>query len=187
MSNQSDNKYIKATANWLQDFVIKDQLCPFAAKVWIDKKVRIAETLNPSLQAQLEFFIHELKLLKEAGPQKCSTSLLLFPILSSDFEMYLNLFYAAEEVLEESKLDVHFQLASFHPLYQFEGTTLEDVSNYTNRSPFPVIHILRVEEVEAAIENYGDTTSIPKRNIELMEKRGITDLQAKLDEFTKMI
>ena len=110
------------------------------------------------------------------------TTLLIHPAVLSDFLDFNDFLGQADELLRRSGLEGVFQLASFHPHYQFAGTAPEDAENYTNRSPYPVLHLLREASLEAAIERYPDTADIPERNIERMESLGSARLKALLDD-----
>ena len=156
------------TANWINDFVLKHNLCPFAHKPVNENTVKYVltnEEIGPDL---VEKFLLELDQLK-AKPS-VSTCFLVCPKLNKDFLTYINFIYELEDVLIEKEFEEDFQLASFHPDYQFAGTLAEDVTNMTNRSPHALIHILRADEMEEAIEQYGDTDQIPINNMEKMKK-----------------
>ncbi len=154
---------IHATKKWLEKTVISLNLCPFAHRVLEEGKIRFVLSRAEGMSGIIEEFVLECHhLLKDAHS---STSLIVIPYLDKDFEYFLDVLEHCENYLEKTQMDIHFQLASFHPKYQFEGTEEMDRSNYTNRSPHAVIHILSVHEVTTAIEAYPDTTLIPENNI----------------------
>ena len=114
-----------------------------------------------------------------------STTLLAFPRALEEFEDYLQFLYLAQDLLADSGLEGLVQLASFHPHYQFSGTEAEAAENYTNRSPYPLLHILREQIVEKALASYPNPEQIPERNIALMNKMGTATLQQQLQAYFK--
>lgn len=168
--DQKDQRYILQTKAWIKEFVIKLQLCPFAHRVFEEDRIRYFVSESSEVKEVLQLFWQELEYLMEEKTE-LSTSILILPQWKS-FEQYLSCYYAAETLLEQTETTNIFQLASFHPNYVFDGVNSRDVSNFTNRSPFPLIHILRTEEVTNAIENFSDVEQIPSRNISLMKKMG---------------
>jgi len=171
MTNQQP--YIDPTKNWLNNFVIQLGLCPFAKRPFINEQIEYNVIDAQEKEAQLMAFWNAIEKLKQSDAEKISTTLLILPDQYPNFLDYLNFFELAESLLMERGEEESFQLASFHPQYQFAGTTVNDVSNYTNRSPFPIIHILRTAEVAEAIDLHQDTAKIPERNIQLMEDMGL--------------
>lgn len=169
---------IEQTKKWIEQIVIDLNLCPFAKTVFDKDVIHYKIVESNSSDDHLIGLFDELKLLKKVGPKTMATSMVLFPSGVNDFESFLDLFAKAEFILEESKMDQTFQLAGFHPNYQFEGTQPEDIGNATNQSPYPMIHILRVNQVTKAINSYDDIESIPTNNIKTLEALG----KEKLDE-----
>lgn len=163
-----EKQEIKETKAWIKDFVLKHNLCPFAHKPVNENKVKYIFSEAPIGKALEEIFFSEIQFLTE-NPD-VSNSFLVCPKLNHDFLSYIHFIYKLEDLLVQKFLENQFQLASFHPAYQFGGTTFEDVSNKTNRSPHALIHILRGDEMEQAIKNHGNTEEIPIHNIEKMEK-----------------
>ncbi len=156
------------TIAWINNFVLKHNLCPFARKPINENKVRF-EYLKTSEESTLENkFLEEVRLL--ISKPSISNSMLVCPELDSNFLAYMDLIYKLEDILVEEELEADFQVASFHPAYQFAGTSPEAVENLTNRSPHAIIHILRGDEMEEAIEQHGQTDQIPLQNIEKMKK-----------------
>ena len=155
---------IEETIAWIKEFVIKNNLCPFAHKPVSENKVKyvlVHEKIGNELK---NIFLEQVK-----NPT-ISNSFLVCPNLNADFLSYIQLIYDLEECLIEKGLEESYQVASFHPLYQFAGTAPEDVTNKTNRSPHALIHILRGSEMEQAIKQHGNTDQIPFQNIEKMKK-----------------
>lgn len=164
---------IAATKSWLMKEVIGLNLCPFAAAVHEAGQIRYVvsgATTTRQLRADL---LEELLFLKEADPAKVDTTLLLHPGVLADFLEFNDFLDVADGLLKDLGLVGDIQIASFHPRYQFEGTEPGDVTNRTNRSPYPTLHLLRESSVEKALEDYpGDPEEIPRRNIEKMRRLG---------------
>ena len=159
---------IKETIAWIKEFVIKHNLCPFANKPVSEKKVKY-ELVNESIGNELKNkFLEEVRYL--ISDPNISNSFLVCPKLNGDFLSYIHFIYELEECLVQEELEDAYQVASFHPLYQFAGTLPGDVTNRTNRSPHALIHILRGAEMEQAIKQHGNTDQIPFQNIEKMKK-----------------
>lgn len=161
---------IDNTKKWILDVVIGCNFCPFAAKEVKQGTVRYHVEEDDDLNACLQVFLNECELL-DANPE-IETTIIILPIGFDEFEDYLDLVEAAEEILEENGYEGTYQVASFHPHYCFEGEDPEDASNFTNRSPYPMLHILREESVERALERYPDAEGIPQRNIDFARTKG---------------
>jgi uncharacterized protein len=176
-------KIIQATQNWLSQFVIAHNICPFAKREFDQNKIyySVAETANQT--ECLTTLIVECARL-DTHPE-ISTLLLLLPRGFEDFQDYLDLLAYAEALLVDHGYEGVYQLASFHPAYYFEGVDPLDASNYTNRSPYPMLHILRESQLEATLINVADPEQIPERNIRYTRKLGAIQLQKLLDECFK--
>lgn len=157
---------------WVKQLVIDFNLCPFAHPVF--KKEQIAYELieGADFSDSLSFVCDKIIELSETDKQKVATTLIILPDFDEDFDEYIDLLYAAENILDRIGLKGRFQLASFHPKYIFEGADYSDVSNYTNRSPFSIIHIIREDDVEMARALYKNIDAIPENNIQTMKKLG---------------
>lgn len=171
-----DNLLLQAvetgTRQWLERVVIGLNLCPFARREFDAGRVRFAVTAHTEPEALLLEFASELNRLQNE-PQ-IATTLLVFARGVPDFFDYLDLLDMAQAWLEEQGLEGEYQLASFHPDYLFADCVANDAANFTNRSPWPVIHLLREESVEQAIASHPDTARIPERNIRLAREKGGT-------------
>lgn len=176
--------YIQAVQQWVKTIVIDLNLCPFAADVYMRNAVRFkcseatsAETLLLHLHDELLFISQE---------DQIETTLLIHPYVLNDFDAYNQFLQYADDLLDEMKLSGQFQIASFHPDYQFADSEFNDVDNFTNRSPYPILHILDEQQLENAIATYPDTTNIPERNKKLMQKIGAEKMKGLLQAcFTK--
>ena len=161
---------IDNTKKWIQDVVIGCNFCPFAAKEVKQGTVRYHVEEDDDLNACLQVFLNECELL-DTNPE-IETTIIILPIGFDEFEDYLDLVECAEEILEENGYEGTYQVATFHPNYCFEGEEADDASNFTNRSPYPMLHILREESVERALERYPDAEGIPQRNIDFARTKG---------------
>ena len=166
---------------WVKQLVIDLNLCPFAYPVF--KKDQIAYELIESAKFSdcLSFVCEKIIQLSEVDKEDVATTLVILPDFDEDFEEFIDLLYAAENILEQIGLKGCFQLASFHPKYVFEGSEESDVSNYTNRSPFSIIHIIREDDVEMARTLYKNIHSIPENNIKTMHKLGEAEIKNMLE------
>ena len=159
-------------------------LCPFAKREWVQNRVRFAVT-RATTEAQLLMALQaELELLQ--SDPSIETTLLIHAGVLQDFDDYNQFLNYADGLLVEMRLEGVYQVASFHPRYQFSGTDPDDAENYTNRSPYPLLHLLREESLERAISEFADVEQVPTRNIELMNSLGQEKLQALLQACFKV-
>lgn len=168
------------TRRWIEQFVIGLNLCPFAAPVVRGGQLRIAVCGQATARALAEAVLNELELLRNTPERELATSVLVFSAALGDFDEYLDFLALAEELLYESGLEGSVQIASFHPAYQFDGTALHDVANFTNRAPYPMLHFLREDSLTRALERYPDPEEIPQRNVEKLRTMGREAVQALL-------
>jgi hypothetical protein len=169
----SDDEVIAATRRWLEKAVIGLNLCPFAKAVHAKGQVRYRVSAAQSVDALVEDLMAELKGLEAADPAAVDTALLIHPRVLGDFDDYNDFLDIADTLLDELDLTGVLQIASFHPQYRFAGTSPDAIENYTNRSPFPLLHLLREDSVERAVTTYPDVADIPERNIVTMNRLGI--------------
>jgi hypothetical protein len=162
---------------WLDVFVVGLNLCPFARPLLGAPNLRIAICPASEAAELRNAFLHELDLLQRSVEQEVATSLLAFPNALHDFEDYLWFLDDAEELLQEAGLEGVVQLASFHPQYRFAGEAPNAASHYSNRAPYPLIHLLREDMVTRALEDFAAPERIPERNIEALNALGIDELQ----------
>ena len=175
--------HIARTKRWLEDWVIQLNLCPFASHPYKNAKVKFRLCKERTAEGLGGDFLQEIAFLESSEGQQIDTSIIILSNLADSFEEYLDLYYWLEEIVELKGWEDKFQLASFHPNYQFDGTQVDDPENYTNRSPFPLIHILRSEQVEKAILHHPDTEDIPNQNIKTMNDLGLENIKIKWNEF----
>ena len=163
---------IAETRAWLEKAVIGLNLCPFAKAVYIAEQVRFVVSEAETPEALLADLLEELKTLAAADPGKIDTTLLIHPRVLGDFLDYNDFLGVADAAVEELDLAGEIQVASFHPQYRFEGTGPDDIENYTNRSPYPILHLLREASVERAVAAFPDAAEIFEKNIETMNRLG---------------
>ncbi|NVE00325.1 DUF1415 domain-containing protein [Massilia sp. BJB1822] len=163
---------IAATEEWLEKAVIGLNLCPFAKSVHVKKQVRYVVSDATTPEELLEQLMDELQLLADTDPEKVDTTLLIHPHVLTDFEDYNEFLDVADAALEDMQLVGELQVASFHPDYQFADTEKDDIGNYTNRSPYPTLHLLREDSIDRAVEAFPEAEDIFEKNIETMEKLG---------------
>jgi hypothetical protein len=170
--NADDDAIIAATRRWLERAVIGLNLCPFAKSVYIKEQVRYVVSDATTPEALLETLMDELQHLSDSDPDKVDTTLLIHPFVLNDFEDYNEFLDVADAALEDMQLDGELQVASFHPDYQFADSDPNDIANYTNRAPYPILHLLREDSIERAVDAFPDAGEIFEKNIETMEKLG---------------
>jgi hypothetical protein len=153
---------------WLEEIVIGLNLCPFAKVPYVNGQVRIIENETILESDQLSFFLDELELLQQTPKTELSTTIIAYTKNKDDFSNFNDFVGLCEDMLIESGLEEHFQLVIFHPEFCLEDKSLEDLTNYVGRAPFPIIHILRNAEIEMALAGNMDLISIPERNEEAL-------------------
>lgn len=160
---------LNSVKKWLESFVIDLNLCPFAARAQGAIRYTLSEgSSEEALLAELQYELLHLK----SNPN-IETILLVHPKVLIRFDDYNQFLDIADRLLASLDFEGQFQIASFHPEYQFHDTLPDDVSNYTNRSPYPMLHILRESSLTLAIEHYSDIENVPSRNIQQLEKMGL--------------
>ena len=174
----TDEQVLTATRLWLEKAVIGLNLCPFAKAVYVKNQVRLVVSHARHADDLLEELDRELDLLVSTPAEEIDTTLLIHPTLFDDFLDFNDFLEIAEGVLDEHELEGVVQLASFHPKFQFEGTEPDDISNYTNRAPFAMLHLLREESMERAVQSFPRAEAIFEENIKTLEKLGHPGWQA---------
>lgn len=163
---------VARTRSWLEKAVIGLNLCPFAKAVYVKHQVRFAVTDAATTEALLEALHAELVFLRDADPQQTDTTLLIHPRVLSDFLDYNDFLDEADAAVRRLQLEGAIQIASFHPDYRFAGTAHDDMGNFTNRAPFPILHLLREDSVARAVDVFPDADAITGRNISTLERLG---------------
>ena len=167
-----DDQIIAATRNWLEKAVIGLNLCPFAKAVHVKQQVRYVVCGATTAEALLEALMNELQLLSDTDPEVTDTTLLIHPFVLTDFLDYNEFLDVADAAVEDMQLDGELQVASFHPDYQFADADVNDIGNFTNRAPYPTLHLLREDSIERAVEAFSQASEIFDKNIETLEKLG---------------
>ena len=167
----SPEQIIERTKKWIVDVVIGCNLCPFAANVVKQQTIFYKVEENMEMDVCLDSFVHEMKRLDNDAA--IETSFLIFPKTFENFDDYLDLVALAENRLKRNGYEGVYQVASFHPLYLFAGSDENDPANYTNRSIYPMLQLLREESIDKALENYKSPESIPVRNINFARQKGL--------------
>jgi hypothetical protein len=173
---------LDATRDWLEKAVIGLNLCPFAKAVHVKDQVRWVCSAATTPEALLDDLLQELQHLAEADPQALDTTLLIHPQVLQDFPDFNDFLGAAEAALDDIGLSGVLQIASFHPQFQFDGTAPDDIGNFTNRAPFPTLHLLREDSIEQAVQAFPDAADIYERNIQTLERLGHAGWQALFDK-----
>ncbi len=163
---------IAATRRWLERAVIGLNLCPFAKVELVRDRIRFVVSEATDAAGLAEDLQRELLHLQEVGPQVCETTLLIHPQVLCDFLDYNDFLDVADALLEELELDGEVQVASFHPRYQFADAPADDITNFTNRSPYPMLHLLREASVEKAVATFPDAAQIFGRNKRTLQELG---------------
>lgn len=168
------------TLCWVRTVVIGLGLCPFAARVVENGQLSIRISDADSPEALLQHLLDELQQLEQVPAEETDTVLLVHPGVLQDFDDYNEFLGLVDLLLEQEGFEGVFQVASFHPDYRFGGVSADDVSNYTNRSPYPMLHIIREHSLEQAIASFPDVDAVPQKNIETMQKLGADRVLAML-------
>jgi hypothetical protein len=172
MSSNASN-IIQETQDWLIKAVIGLNLCPFAKAVHVKEQIKYVVSEATSVEQLLEELAKELEFLAEVSREKTDTTLLIHPNVLNDFLDYNDFLELADQLLEDLDLDGELQIASFHPQYQFAGTDIDDITNFTNRSPYPTLHLIREDSIDEAVKAFPEAEAIFETNMQTMEKLGI--------------
>jgi hypothetical protein len=170
-----NEKIIEQTQKWIKSVVIDCNFCPFAAKVFFEKKIHYVVKSNVSLMESLNCLKEELNYLQ--NDINAETSFIIFPTDFLNFGDYLNLVRKAERLLIKENLDSIFQIASFHPDYCFADSDSEDSANYTNRSIYPMLHILREDSLTKVLKMFPNPEQIPINNVDFARMKGLKYMQ----------
>jgi hypothetical protein len=173
LSAESRDAVLAATRHWLTRAVIGLNLCPFAKAVHVKGQIRYAVSEAVDMEGALADLEIELGTLVDADPAVIDTTLLILPLALGDFIDFNDCLFFADRMVKQLRLEGVIQIASFHPFYQFEGNEIDDIENYTNRAPYPVIHLLREDSVERAVRAFPEAEEIFERNQELLNGMGL--------------
>ena len=162
---------INQTKKWISDVIVGCNFCPFAAKVVKLQTIYYQVEQSGEMDTSLAAFLQEMIRL-DVNPG-IETSFLIFPNSYADFDDYLDLVALAEKSIFDNGYEGIYQVASFHPLYQFAGSRDDDAANYTNRSVYPMLHLLREESIDKALEHFKSPENIPETNINFAREKGL--------------
>lgn len=175
---QNEQHILSRTQNWIDAFIIGENICPFAQHI-PKKQVQLVLDSSDTMLAVLEQMSAVWATLK--ANRDIETSIVIYPLASQDFEEFLDWYYACDQLLEDMNMRDDFQLVAFHPEFVFDNAEVSDAANYTNRSPYPMIHILREDSVSKAVAGHPDVDSIPTRNMEHLRKKDVGYWEGFLD------
>ncbi|WP_198552350.1 DUF1415 domain-containing protein [Macromonas nakdongensis] len=168
----TDEQVLADTRRWIETAVIGLNLCPFAKSVYVKNQVRIVVSRARHLDGFLDDLDRELELLKTTPAEQVDTTLLVHPSLFPDFLAFNDLLDVVDEVVEEHGLEGVIQVAPFHPDFQFEGTEPDDITNATNRAPYPTLHLLREDSIDRAVASGDSAETIVERNLTTLRQLG---------------
>ncbi|MFT4998469.1 MAG: hypothetical protein ACJA0M_000215 [Chitinophagales bacterium] len=171
-------KIIMQTQQWLTDVIVGLNLCPFAKRVVVADTIRFTVSESTTAEQLLEQFVAEVELLNNVDLTEVETTVLIVPEMFAEFDDYNQFLDLLDQVLLQFNWQGVFQVASFHPYYCFAGAHPDDNENLTNRSPYPILHILREGSVAKAIAQYPDVDKVPERNIKRVA--GLSDKEKQL-------
>jgi hypothetical protein len=181
MSNSvvpSAEHVIAATRAWVDKAVIGLNLCPFAKAVQVKEQIRYVASPASTPEELAEELARELLLLRDTAPEETDTTLLIHPGVLTDFFDYNDFLEVADRILAKLGLEGEIQIASFHPDYQFADAAPNAIENYTNRSPYPILHLIREASLDKAVAAFPDASEIFEKNIDTMRRLGFAGWQA---------
>ena len=169
---------VQDTVRWLERAVIALNLCPFAKAVHTKAQIHYVVSAATDGRELLQDLQRELEALAEIAPDQRDTTLLMAPVCLGDFLDFNDFLEVVDELIDAMDLGGILQVASFHPQFQFAGTEPDDVTNCTNRAPYPTLHLLREDSIDRAVEAFPEAEAIFERNIEVLEELGMDGWQA---------
>ncbi len=178
----AENPVARSVSKWVEQIVVGLNLCPFAKRELTGNRIRVEVSTATRPEDILTDLESELERL--STNDDVETTLLVLPNALANFEDFNQFLDLAEGLVEQMGLNGVFQLAHFHPDYQFADTGPDDAENYTNRSPYPILHLLREESLDRVLQTTEHAEQIPVRNIELMNRLGAEEMRRRLDQCT---
>jgi len=178
--NDTTQEVIQQTKRWIQRVVIELNLCPFASQVFIQNQIQYTVIEHGDTEQILHHLADTFEHLN--NNKETETSLIILSQSHADFNDYLALLDLSQLLLDDLNYTGIFQLASFHPQYCFEGSKNSDASNFSNRSPYPMLHILREDSIEKAVSGYDNIEDVPQNNIKRLQKIGFETMQKTLQD-----
>ncbi len=175
MQQEVNDKFIAQTKKWIVDVVIGCNFCPFAAREFKRGSIHYEVLLDANNETTLNSVANIFSLLD--ADHTIETALIILPNAFESFSNYLDIVDKAEHLLERENYEGVYQIASFHPKYMFAGSTIIDPSNYTNRSPYPMIHFLREESVSRVVDAHPNIDDVPEQNVQFATEKGLDYMQ----------
>ena len=179
----SQQSIIQQTKNWVEEVVIGLNLCPFASQPFQKKSIEYTVCNGDSIEQHLQQLADCFNRLNDTSD--IETSLLIYPDTYQSFDSYLDFLDYSNGLLEDLNYIGIYQIASFHPHYRFEGSTEDDASNFSNRSPYPMLHLIREADLEKAIASYPDIEQVPENNIKKLREIGYEEMQKTLKKLVE--
>ncbi len=173
MSDEALHEIELLTRRWVENIVIGLNLCPFAKGVYVKDQVKIHIASTQDVADISQVLTQLLSELASVPAQQIDTTLLVLPYAFDSFYEFNDYLDVADQLLDELNLVGEIQIVNFHPQYQFAGTQVDDMSNYTNRSPYPILHLIREQSIDRAVSQFPDAAVIFERNIAMMEELGL--------------
>lgn len=180
MPNKNNQHITEQTKKWVNSVIVAHNYCPFAKREVDRGSVRYQVVTETQTDDLLKSVIQECIWLDQNT--ETETSLIIFPSGLSQFDAFLDTLTLAEDLLHAQGYEGVYQIASFHPEYCFQGSNEDDAANYTNRSPYPMFHLIREESLQKAIGNHPNPESIPERNVEFAREQGLDTMKKLLKE-----
>ena len=171
---------IEQTKKWLSDIIIGLNFCPFAKKEFVNQSIHYFVSHETQIDHALAALIHQCEFL--INNPSVETTLIIFPDGFQAFDNYLDLVDFGEQLLADSGFEGVLQIASFHPLYCFEGEDISDAANFTNRSPYPMLHLLREDSLDKVLNSFPEPEKIPEQNIAIAREKGANFFLDKLKQ-----
>ena len=171
---------IDETKKWIEKVIIAHNFCPFAKREFVKRSIHFEALAHKTIESSLEALILACEQLDQ--DPEIETTLLIFTDGFQNFEEYLDLLDIADRLLEARRYEGIYQLASFHPKYCFDEAAPDDPANYTNRSPYPMLHLLREATIEASLKNIDNPEEIPQNNIDRARSLGLDALKKQLED-----
>lgn len=169
-----DSRVVAETLQWVERFVIGLDVCPFARSVVEQQCLRVVSASSRDVNKLFQAALEEIDRLQRSEPAQIATTLLVFSHGLQDFDHYLDFVDSLNDALVSAGLEGILQIASFHPHYCFADADVDDVANFTNRSPYPMVHFIREAELARALRAYPNPQLIPQRNIQRLRGMGTT-------------
>jgi len=173
----SDEQVESRIRRWIEEAVIGLNFCPFASSFYHTDRVRIADKRVDDSPEAVDVALDEVVDLLDTPSEETATTLIAYPEALEDFRTFLDVAETVRAALSEAEAEGVLQVATFHPDYQFAGTDPDDLGNYTNRSPYPIVHLLREEDVSDAVDSHPDPEGIPEQNIETLRQMGREEVE----------